>query len=149
MTFEAAGSAHREGSRQVTSGMLCMQAAWHHSPDSVVGLSAPPTTGHRQQAGSGEPASRSSQARHIHMSSIPAAPIKATMMLFSVTRRAGTYPSSLSDKLAGAAQPHVVDNCKWFLKLLVIRLLINHDGGVFDDIHKSTVTAMAQLSWLI
>lgn len=58
--------------RRRTSGIHCMQAACAHRPGSVVGLSAPPATGHRQHCGGGRPSSFSSQARHSHMSSTPA-----------------------------------------------------------------------------
>ena len=37
-----------------------MHAAWHHRPSSVVGLSAPPVTGHRQHCGGGLSSSCSS-----------------------------------------------------------------------------------------
>jgi hypothetical protein len=41
----------REMSSTVTSGIHCMHAAWHQSPGSVVGFSAPPVTGQRQHCG--------------------------------------------------------------------------------------------------
>ncbi len=34
-----------------TSGIHCMQAAWHHRSSPSAGLSAPPETGHRQHCG--------------------------------------------------------------------------------------------------
>lgn len=34
-----------------TSGIHCMQAAWHHKSSSSAGFSAPPDTGHRQHCG--------------------------------------------------------------------------------------------------
>lgn len=55
---------HRSGSRQVTSGIHCMQAAWAHMPGSVVGLRPPPVRGHRQHWGSGAPGSLSSHDLH-------------------------------------------------------------------------------------
>ena len=56
-----------------TSGIHCMQAACAQRPEMVVGFRAPPATGHRQHCGGGLPSSFSSQARHSHMSSTPAA----------------------------------------------------------------------------
>ena len=44
-------------SSTVTSGIHCMQAAWHQRSDSVVFFSAPPETGHRQQWGASSPSS--------------------------------------------------------------------------------------------
>ena len=34
-----------------TSGIHCMQAAWHHRSSSSAGFRAPPETGHRQHCG--------------------------------------------------------------------------------------------------
>jgi hypothetical protein len=53
----------RATSSTETSGTHCMHAAWHHSPRSVVGLSAPPVTGHRQHCGGGPPSSCEPQHR--------------------------------------------------------------------------------------
>lgn len=60
----ASPMSHRSGSRQVTSGIHCMQAAWAHMPGSVVGLRPPPVRGHRQHWGSGAPGSLSSHDLH-------------------------------------------------------------------------------------
>lgn len=51
-------------------GRTCMHATWHQTPGRVVGLSAPPSTGHTAQCGRGCPSSTASHALHTHLSSI-------------------------------------------------------------------------------
>lgn len=44
-----------------TSGIHCMQVAWHHRPELDAGFRAPPDTGHRQHCGAGAPSSCGTQ----------------------------------------------------------------------------------------